>query len=96
MTEARDWSGYFLPKWSPPQGAAVRTVPVGREQAPTSPAMVVLRPGDKVLVTIPDDPDPDEAWKTTQTVLTALREHFPGVDFLIVSGITGIAVSPPT
>lgn len=57
----------------------------------TTPAMLVLRPGDEVLVTLAEDPDPDTA---TNTAL-ALRKHFPGVDFLIATGITGIVVAPP-
>lgn len=56
------------------------------------PAMLVLRPGDKVLVTLADDAPPPD---TTTAVADALRRHFPGVDFLIVTGITGIAVLPP-
>lgn len=56
----------------------------------TNPAMVVLRPGDNVLVTLADD-NPDEC----STVLAALRSSFPGVDFTLLSGVTGIAVAAP-
>lgn len=60
--------------------------------ADRTPAMLVLRPGDKVLVTLADDAPPPE---TAAAVADALRKHFPGVDFLIATGITGIAVLPP-
>lgn len=57
----------------------------------TTPALIVLRPGDKVLVTLSDDPDPEDA----QTFLVQLRKDFPGVDFTFLSGVSSIAVAAP-
>jgi hypothetical protein len=53
--------------------------------------MIVLRPGDKVLVTLTAD-DGDEA---ARAVMAALRKDFPGVAFTILSGVSGIAVAAP-
>lgn len=55
-----------------------------------SPPMVVLRPGDRVLVTIADDPDP----KVIADIASSLRKSFPGVDFTVLTGVASIAVSP--
>jgi predicted GTPase len=52
--------------------------------------MVVLRPGDRVLVTFVDEP-PQE---TTNEIAASLRKTFPGVDFTVLTGVASIAVSP--
>ncbi len=57
----------------------------------TTPALIVLRPGDKVLVTLADDPSPEDA----HTVMTSLRKSFPGVDFTFLSGVSGLAIAAP-
>lgn len=57
----------------------------------SAPAMLVLRPGDKVLVTLADDPDEE----TVLTVTRDLRRSFPGVEFTILTGVSGLAVSSP-
>lgn len=54
-----------------------------------SPPMVVLRPGDRVLVTFVDEP-PQE---TTNEIAASLRKTFPGVDFTVLTGVASIAVS---
>ena len=54
----------------------------------TSPPMVVLRPGDRVLVTLTEEivqADVDE-------MAYALRQAFPGVDFTILTGVASILV----
>lgn len=62
---------------------------------PDFPAMVVLRPGDKVLVSLVDDPEAEVA----NEYAASLHEAFPGVEFVILGGAAGIAVlhdtSPP-
>ena len=57
----------------------------------TTPAMLVLRPGDKVLVTLADDPDQQIVLTVTQD----LRRSFPGVEFTILTGVSGLAISSP-
>lgn len=54
----------------------------------TSPPMVVLRPGDRVLVAFPDEPGSD----VTDVIAAELRRSFPGVDFTVLTGVTGLAV----
>lgn len=51
----------------------------------------VLRPGDKVLLTVSDEPD-DEA---CVTVMSELRKAFPGVEFFLVCGVSGVVVQTP-
>lgn len=53
-----------------------------------SPTIILLRPGDRVMVALTDDPDPDEA----QGFVEALYEAFPGVEFTVVGGLAGLAV----
>lgn len=53
-----------------------------------SPAVVVLRPGDRVLLAMTHDPDPEEA----QAWMQALSQDFPGIKFTVVGGVAGIAV----
>lgn len=52
------------------------------------PAMICLRPGDRVLVSLADDPDPE----TLADIAAGLRRGFPGVDFTVISGIASLAV----
>lgn len=57
----------------------------------TTPALVVLRPGDKVLVTLSEDPTPQDA----HTVMATLRKAFPGVAFTLLSGVSALAIAAP-
>lgn len=57
---------------------------------PQAPTMILLRPGDRVMVVLNEDPGQDEAL----TYSEALHESFPGVEFVIVGGVTGVAVLP--
>lgn len=59
--------------------------------SPDQPTFVVLRPGDRVLVTLMVDPDQDEAsmWAAQ------LSQSFPGVDFVVMGGVAGLAVQSP-
>lgn len=54
----------------------------------TSPPVVVLRPGDQVLVALAEDLPAEEARQFT----TELRRSFPTVSFTVVGGIAGLAV----
>lgn len=54
----------------------------------TSPPMVVLRPGDRVLVTLADDPEV----ALIQEIAAGLRQSFPGVEFVVISGVASICV----
>lgn len=53
-----------------------------------SPPMVVLRPGDKVLIALVDDPPGEEITEFT----AQLRRSFPTVAFTVIGGIAGVAV----
>lgn len=55
---------------------------------PTSPAVVVLRRGDKVLLALHYEPTPEEA----QEQLGALTKTFPGVEFVMVGNCAGLLV----
>lgn len=55
----------------------------------TAPPLVVLRPGDRVLIAFTDEPDQE----TTNTIAASLRRTFPGVDFTVLTGVASIAVS---
>lgn len=57
----------------------------------TSPPMVMLRPGDRVLVTLAKETDPEEITATA----AVLRESFPGVEFTVMDGIQSIMVGGP-
>jgi len=48
-----------------------------------------VRPGDRVLLTCPDD-----RWSDAERVkiVEGLQARFPGVAFTIVSGVSGVAV----
>lgn len=50
--------------------------------------MVVLRPGDRVLVALAEDPSEAEA----KAMANELRRAFPGVDFTVLGGVAGLAV----
>lgn len=54
------------------------------------PAMIVLRPGDKVLVTLAEDP----GHEACRQILDQLRRAFRGCDFTLLSGVTAVAVQP--
>lgn len=56
----------------------------------TAPPMVVLRPGDRVLVAFAGEPGQD----TTAHIASGLRTSFPGVDFTVLTGVTSIVVQP--
>jgi hypothetical protein len=56
----------------------------------STPAMLVLRPGDKVLVTLADEP----AEETILTVTQDLRRSFPGVEFTILRSLRAGRVRP--
>ncbi|MCP3017290.1 hypothetical protein NGM33_28565 [Nocardiopsis dassonvillei] len=56
-----------------------------------TPAMIVLRPGDRVLVTLTDEPEPEDTTNITRDLKTA----FPGVEFVLMTGVSGIAVQSP-
>lgn len=55
----------------------------------TSPPMVVLRPGDRVLITFTDEPEQE----ATNVIAASLRRTFPGVDFTVLTGVASIAVA---
>ncbi|HEY9370059.1 hypothetical protein [Streptomyces sp.] len=56
------------------------------------PALIVLRPGDKVLIALSDEPDED----TCKAILADLRRTFRGCDFTILAGVSAVAVQPGT
>lgn len=58
---------------------------------PTATPLLVLRPGDNVLLTLVEDLDPEE----TKDMVGKLRESFPGVHFTIVAGVSSVLVQPP-
>lgn len=56
-----------------------------------APAMLVLRPGDKVLVALTEDPGTEACAEIAKT----LNASFPRVEFTILTGVAGLAVSSP-
>lgn len=58
-------------------------------QAASALPMVVLRPGDRVLVCLTGEVDQD----TSNEIAYALRRSFPGTDFTVLSGVAGVAVA---
>lgn len=52
-----------------------------------------FKPGDKVLVTMVSD---DMTRENADALTTALGQRFPGVDFTIMAGVSGIAVQEKT
>jgi protein involved in polysaccharide export with SLBB domain len=63
---------------------------VNARNANPPPAMIVLRPGDRVLVTLAEDPG-EHACKE---IVAELRRSFRGCEFTILSGVTTVAVEP--
>lgn len=53
--------------------------------------LLVLRPGDNVLVSLTEDLDGEQI----QDMAAKLRESFPGVEFTIMTGVASILVQPP-
>lgn len=53
-----------------------------------SPPMVVLRPGDRVLIVLGGESDAEQV----EQVSVTLRESFPGVEFVVMDGVTSICV----
>lgn len=51
--------------------------------------MVLLRSGDRVLLTLTGDPDPGEA----ESLAEALHAIYPGVQFVVVGGVRHLVVS---
>lgn len=64
--------------------------PTSTAPIPVAP-MLVLRRGDSVLVSLTEDLDAE----ATTEVADGLRSAFPGVDFVIATGIAQIMVAPP-
>ncbi len=58
------------------------------DELAVSPPMVLLRPGDRVLVAFTEDLDSLEAQEMAQTLRTA----FPGVDFTVMAGVASVLV----
>lgn len=54
---------------------------------PETPTMILLRPGDRVMVVLHEDPEEEQALEYA----AALQESFPGVEFVIVGGVVGVA-----
>lgn len=54
--------------------------------------LVVLRPGDNVLIALAEDLDQAEA----QDMASKLRDSFPGIEFTVITGISGLLVQPPS
>lgn len=54
----------------------------------TTPALIVLRPGDRVLVTLAEDPGPEAC----KQIIAELRRSFRGCEFTVLAGVSGIAV----
>ncbi|WP_075906287.1 hypothetical protein [Actinomadura sp. CNU-125] len=52
------------------------------------PPMVVLRPGDRVLVALTEDIPTEDV----QAFTAQLRRSFPTVSFVVIGGIAGVAV----
>lgn len=54
-----------------------------------TPPMVVLRPGDRVLIALEGEPPEEEIRQIT----AALQDSFPGVDFTVLDGVQSICVA---
>lgn len=65
--------------------------PQASPMQPAQPALLVLRPGDRVLVALADEPSRDAGMR----LIASLRQQFPGVDFTILGGVLGIGIEPP-
>lgn len=82
MTETpRSWT--MPPDW--PNKLYVESPPPVERNAPT---MVVLRPGDHVLVCLVDDLPPEEAQEWARSLHMAFR----GIEFTIAGGVAGLAI----
>lgn len=55
-----------------------------------SAAMIVLRRGDRVLVTMVEEPGEQDAAQ----YLDFLTRSFPGVEFVLLGGVAAVAVLP--
>lgn len=55
-----------------------------------SAAMIVLRRGDRVLVTMVEEPGEEDAAQ----YLDYLTRAFPGVEFVLLGGVAAVAVLP--
>lgn len=55
-----------------------------------APSQIVLRRGDRVLVTLTEEPDPEDA----QDYLKQLHESFPGVVFVLAGNVSGLLIQP--
>ena len=88
--ESRDWSGDLWRAYTA-HLASGSPRPVKRRNEPPAPAMLVLRPGDRVLVTLTDDPGPEGCAQ----VAAALKNSFPDCDFTVLAGVAGLLVQPP-
>lgn len=72
----------------PPWVSSLYVEPEPKPVERNAPAMLVLRPGDKVLVCLHDDPPPEEA----QEWARQLHQAFRGVEFTVAGGVAGLAV----
>lgn len=57
---------------------------------PTTPAVIVLRRGDRVLVALNEEPTEEEA----HDYMKGLCGAFPGVEFVVLGGVAGVAIQP--
>lgn len=55
-----------------------------------SPAVVVLRKGDKVLIAMAEDPTPEDGHE----YMKGLTGAFPGVEFVVLGNVAGLAILP--
>lgn len=55
------------------------------------PVFLVLRPGDRVLIALVDEPTEHEAVQYTGQLGAA----FPGTEFTVIGGVAGLVVQPP-
>lgn len=58
-------------------------------QASSGLPMVVLRPGDRVLVCLAGEVEQ----AASNEIAYALRTAFPGTDFTVLTGVSGVVVS---
>lgn len=56
----------------------------------STPPMVLLRPGDRVLIALTEDLNQEEM----QYFTSQLRRSFPAVSFTVVGGVASLAVQP--
>lgn len=53
-----------------------------------APAVIVLRPGDRCLITLTTDPGEEEVIQ----YLDGLTKSFPGVQFVVMGGVAGMGI----